>query len=479
MTAAVRNRIVFASLLFACIIFRLYKIDTPLIEYHSWRQADTAAVARNFSRYGFDLLKPRYDDLSSSQSGIKNPFGFRMVEFPLYNAWIGASHLAIPQLSIVTWGRLISLFCACILLYCTYYIAVESGGEIAGFIAGIVFATFPFFVFFTRVILPEVPAITAALLAVYIANRKNATHFSMYSSVVLFSIAMLIKPTAIFYGVAWAYGFIKTLQQHKLSKKLLRIFLMAVVACTPLILWRIYILNYPEGIPSSEWLIGYVNVESGLKPIFMRPAFFRWILYERVTLLIMGTFGLPFLIAGLFKRTKTFLPLSLLVSTALYVGTFQGGNVQHEYYQILALPTIALYAGLGASYLYGKMHHNTSKSLLLVGCFLLLALGWTYSWEKVHHYYYSLSDIPKFAKAVENFVKPDDLIVTDTAGDTTVLYALDRKGSPTIYGGAQQMKDDGYGYVFTYSHETARNLQREIPTSTILINDDRFVLLKL
>ena len=479
MTSVTRNRIVFVSLLITCVVFRLYKINTPLIEYHSWRQADTAAVARNFTRHGFDLLKPRYDDLSSSQSGAKNPFGYRMVEFPLYNAWIGLSQLIMPQLSIVTWGRLISLFCACLLLYCTYYIAVESGGEIAGLIAGLVFATFPFFVFFTRVILPEVPAITAALLAVYIANRKNATRISMCTSMVLFSIAMLIKPTAIFYGVAWAYGFISASHHQKLPKRLVKVGTMAIVACLPLIMWRIYILSYPEGIPSSEWLIGYVNVEGGLKPIFMRPAFFRWILYERITLLIMGTFGLPLLIAGLFKNTKTHLPLSLLISSALYVGTFQGGNVQHEYYQILTLPTIALYAGLGASYLYSRVLGNVNKSFVLAGCFLLLGLGWTYSWERVHHYYYSLSDIPKFAKAVENFVKPDDLIVTDTAGDTTVLYALDRKGSPTIYGGAQQMKDDGYKYVFTYNHETARNLQKDIPTSTMLINDERFILLRL
>ena len=41
------------------------------------------------------------------------------------------------------------------------------------------------------------------------------------------------------------------------------------------------------------------------------------------------------------------------------------------------------------------------------------------------------------------------------------------------------MKDDGYKYVFTYNHETARNLQKDIPTSTMLINDERFILLRL
>lgn len=479
MTSVVRSRILISVLLALCILFRLYKIDTPLIEYHSWRQADTAAVARNFTRYGFDLSKPRYDDLSSSQSGISNPFGYRMVEFPLYNAWIGASQLLIPQFSLTTWGRLISIFCACVILYCTYHFALDSGGEVAGLFAGLLFATFPFFVFFTRAILPEVPALTAVTLAIYLVHRKNVSSRAVFASAVLFAAALLIKPTTIFYAVAWAYGLAKTRSQYKPLHRLVYVGILFALSCIPLIAWRLYILNYPEGIPSSEWLIGYVNVEGGLKPIFMRPAFFRWVLYERVTLLIMGTFGLPLLIAGLMKKNRTLLPASLLLSTALYVGTFQGGNVQHEYYQILALPTIALYGGLGASHLYGLVHGKTKKMLMIVFCLVLLGFGWSYSWDKVHHYYYSLSDIPKFAKAVANFVKPDDLIVTDTAGDTTVLYALDRKGSPTIYGGAQQMKDDGYKYVFTYNHETARNLHRDIPTSTMLINDDRFILLKL
>ena len=37
-------------ILFLALILRLYKIDIPLADFHSWRQADTAAVARNFLR---------------------------------------------------------------------------------------------------------------------------------------------------------------------------------------------------------------------------------------------------------------------------------------------------------------------------------------------------------------------------------------------------------------------------------------------
>ena len=63
---------------------RMYRISEPIADWHSWRQADTAAVARNFIRFGIDPLHPRFDDLSNIPSGKDNPKGWRMLEFPLY-----------------------------------------------------------------------------------------------------------------------------------------------------------------------------------------------------------------------------------------------------------------------------------------------------------------------------------------------------------------------------------------------------------
>src|SRR3989337_3317426 len=54
---------------------RLYKINTPLADWHSWRQADTSSVTRNYVRNGVNLLFPVYDDLSTIASGRVNPKG--------------------------------------------------------------------------------------------------------------------------------------------------------------------------------------------------------------------------------------------------------------------------------------------------------------------------------------------------------------------------------------------------------------------
>ena len=73
-------------ILLTAFLVRLYKIDSPIADWHSWRQADTAAVTRNFIKINFNPLIPKYDDMSGvAENPIANPNTFRFVEFPIYN----------------------------------------------------------------------------------------------------------------------------------------------------------------------------------------------------------------------------------------------------------------------------------------------------------------------------------------------------------------------------------------------------------
>ncbi|MFH2019686.1 MAG: hypothetical protein ABII80_03680, partial [bacterium] len=66
---------------------RTYRLNTPLGDWHSWRQADTAAVARNFAKDKFDLLFPQSDSLFALNGlDLENPNRYFLNEFPLYNA---------------------------------------------------------------------------------------------------------------------------------------------------------------------------------------------------------------------------------------------------------------------------------------------------------------------------------------------------------------------------------------------------------
>ena len=79
-----------ALILIVAFATRLYKINRPLADWHSWRQADTAAVARNFVKEGFNPFIPKYDDMSTQTNGLDNPNRYRFVEVPIYNSIIAA-----------------------------------------------------------------------------------------------------------------------------------------------------------------------------------------------------------------------------------------------------------------------------------------------------------------------------------------------------------------------------------------------------
>src|SRR3989344_4056 len=104
---------------------RLYKINTPLADFHSWRQADTASVARNFAERDFNLLEPRYHDFSNIQSGLENPQGYRFVEFPVYNAIIAALWKYIPLTSLEIYGRLVTIFFSLSIIGILYYFLLK------------------------------------------------------------------------------------------------------------------------------------------------------------------------------------------------------------------------------------------------------------------------------------------------------------------------------------------------------------------
>src|SRR3989344_6214454 len=85
---------------------RLYKIDNPIADWHSWRQADTASVSRIYLDEGIDLLRPKYHDISSIQTGYQNPEGYRMVEFPIFNLIHVLLFKTFGRFSFEVWGRL-------------------------------------------------------------------------------------------------------------------------------------------------------------------------------------------------------------------------------------------------------------------------------------------------------------------------------------------------------------------------------------
>ncbi len=473
--------IILTFILLVALLFRLYKINIPLADFHSWRQVDTASVARNYVKNGIDLFHPIYDDLSNVQSGIINPQGYRMVEFPIYNAIIAILYKTFPVFTLEIWGRLTTIIFSLIVISIIYYLLLHESNRLSAIFGSLTYAIFPFFVFFSRVILPETTALAFSMLAIFFfylnvesKEKKIKSVITYLVSSIFFACALLIKPTIIFYLLPILFLFYRKYKLNLVKK--LNFYLYFAITLIPLIYWRTYIKNFPEGIPVSDWLFTSVNTAQGLKSILFRPSFFRWIFFERINSLILGGYLTLLFVLGTISKQKKYFLLSFLFSALFYIFVFQGGNLQHEYYQTLILPVFAMMIGLGVNFIFEHKKDFISPFFISILIFFLFSFSFYFSYFKVKDYYLYSQELVQEANIINNLTDPEDKIVTDRTGDTTLLYLSNRRGAPSIFKDPIDLKKLGYKYLITSDEGEIGIMNRDFK---IVFENEKFTLFKL
>ena len=246
-------------------IVRLYKIDNPIADWHSWRQADTAAVARNFYKEGFNPLLPRGDDMSPPGTVQANPERYRFVEFPIYNSLVYFLYLLNGGVD-EKLARLVSILMSLGSTVFIYFVTKKYLGVFTGLIASLLFAILPFNIYFSRTTLPEPTLVFFSLGMLYFTDRWIwENRLSLFILAVSFtSLAFLIKPMAGFYLLPLIYSYY--LKEQKLWPIPKRYIAWVVTSFVPFVAWRFWMLQHPEGIPASAWLMNGDGIR-------FRPAF--------------------------------------------------------------------------------------------------------------------------------------------------------------------------------------------------------------
>lgn len=459
---------------------RLYRIDYPLLDWHSFRQADTASVTREYVKNGVDLLRPAYHDHSNIQSGFENPEGYRMVEFPFINAGTAALLQAFPSLPLVPTSRMISvLFSLGTLISLFLFVRSRSGLRVA-YMSALTFAILPYSIYYSRVILPEPAMLFFSTFAIYAFDRWiKRKHFGWYlASLLSLALGFLLKPFVLFLAPVFAVLVGQKWGIKAFKNIWLYIYGAAVIA--PTLLWRDWITQFPEGIPASYWLYN----GNGIR---LRPAWFRWLGYERLTKIILGYAGLIFLPFGLFDKNKdTWLYLAWWLGIGAYLITFATGNVQHDYYQVIAIPIISITVGKGAVMLYKFLENQWRLRLKNLAIYshifglivtaglymLMLALGWQQVRGNfnVNHWEYV-----RAGEVVDNKTPPDAKVIAPAMGDTAFLFQTNRTGWPIGYNIENKIRMGATHYITTTDDDEARELSEKYfiieKTETYLLID--------
>lgn len=138
------------------IAFRLYRLDVPFVEGHSWRQVTNADITRHFALGTMNPFVPRV-----SWGGLNGVVG---MEFPLLHyltaiAWriVGEGHLS---------ARLIAMAFSIASVILMFILGRRLFGTAAGRGAAFLFAVSPSLVFFGRAFMSDTPMVTFMIAAV-------------------------------------------------------------------------------------------------------------------------------------------------------------------------------------------------------------------------------------------------------------------------------------------------------------------------
>ena len=451
------------------IALRLYKITAPVADWHSWRQSDTAAVARNYMQFGIDPLHPRYDDLSNIQSGFDNPQGYRMVEFPLYQvigAYIGN---ALPIISIEVILRILTIIASTLTGLALGILILRRVGTIAGIATSFVYAILPYSMYYGRTILPDPHAVMWAVGSLLCMDIGMTVMKRKWIYIVLGALmaplAILIKPVA-------GFLLLPIIGLALYDKKKFGILLLyGIIAIVPFLLWRQWILKYPEGIAVYAWLFNANNIR-------FKGAWFNWLFAERVAKLILGYWGMILLGFGLvapIKKEHKGILFWFIVGSLAYMIILAAGNVQHDYYQIIILPVISILIGIGIEHMW-KLKTISSKLVLGISVIFMCM----FSWYTIRTYYWiNRSEIVEAGQMANKLLPKDAKVIAPYNGDTTFLYQTGRQGWPLGFDIDKKIKMGATHYVTVSPTDADLETRDLAKIYTVLVRNDKYAIIDL
>lgn len=468
----------FLVVVFLGFVLRLYRFDNPIADWHSWRQADTSSVSRKFVNEGFDVLRPKFQDLSPlSAIGTENLVGYRFVEFPIYNLLQAGAFKLIGVLTIEEWGRLVNIVSSLASGVLIFFIVRKRASKEAALFAGSFYILLPYNLYYGRVILPDPLVVTTFLGGIYFFDRwideakENRPTIFLLTSAILISISILLKPFALFFLLPILY---LTWKEFGFSAiKNYKLWLYASLAIIPFVLWRLWMNQYPEGIPANSWLFNDGNIR-------FKGSFFYWIFADRIGRLILGYWGVVLFTLGFLRKwDKNFIYfLTFFISSVIYFTVIAKGNINHDYYQILIVPSLAIFAGLGVEFLIqnaGKLFPKISAYSIIIICSIFTFL---FGWYFIRDYFnVNNFSLVQAGREADKILPKDAKVIAPYGGDTALLYHINRDGWAFV------RKDDEFMMSLGATHMVVVNPTPEerirLERYEVLANPPNYLILNI
>jgi 4-amino-4-deoxy-L-arabinose transferase-like glycosyltransferase len=409
-----KRHAVYMILLLAFVV-RLYNVNSPILGYHSWRQADTAAIARNFHEHGYNLFYPQIDWGGNTAGYVETEFQIYPFVVALFYKMFGVREFL---------GRFLSLAFSLVAIYALYLLVRKYINQSVALWTALVFSIIPLNIHFSRAFMPESALIMCSVLGVYLFSQwiTSGKWRYFFLSAIFVGLACLIKIPTLYLGLpllylAWLKFDRRTFAQWPL-------WLYSLLVFIPTVLWyyhahQIY-LQY--GLTFGIWEYG--TDKWGNWELLLTPEFYNRILFKSIAERHLTWAGFVAFAIGLFiKRTSREERVFdfWLISIAVY------------FIVAFAIPAAVFVGKTFSRYLsYSRFKESSAVRRLVIGLVGLCAVCIPILSCYRYHTYLNAEDSssPKYslAKEVQQKTEKDGLIIAVDGGDPTLLYLTHRKG---------------------------------------------------
>ncbi len=183
---------------------------------------------------------------------------------------------------------------------------------------------------------------------------------------------------------------------------------------------------------------------------------------------------MPLVVLGIIRKInkkENWFFFYFIISSLVYMVVMADGNVQHDYYQILIIPTLAIFFAKGVDLIFEKkdiFNRWVSYLAIAVGVIFMMAFGWFAVRD-----YYSIQhpNILVAGREVDKLTPKDAKVIAPYGGDTTFLYYTNRQGWPVFDRSFKDFNKAGASYI-AFADPTPEELNLETLFEPVIIRKE-------
>ncbi len=406
---------------------RLINIKQPLLEVASWRQCDTAAIARNFYYNGMNIFYPQILAGGTTEGYIGE------TEFHIYPFVVAILYKIFGVHEFL--GRLVSILAFCGGAFFLYRLSRKYVDGTTALIALLFYTFNPYIFFYSRSFQPESSMLFLSIAMLYFfkewIDREGWKRFVLMT--LCAALALLIKLPTICLGLPLLYLCLKKYKYNFIRQWKLWLFVCLIFI--PAFLWYRH-SHYLVSLNNLSWS----NLSLSDYSIYLDYSFYRRVFYTEILERDLIYVGGILLVLGLiftFKKKEFGYIRYWLLAIVIFFFLGAEKTMVHTYYTIpLIAPASILigYAICNSTRLISTYKITGIKKAVLLTLFLLIVAPLPFiGYHKITGRYKAdrlAKDYPiyKVGKVVEEVTLKNDLIVGYLWGGPEILYYSNRRG---------------------------------------------------